>query len=219
MADFIRNTRHIRAFLASLLLCGSFAWGQPAETPAAEGEGEAEPAPGDPWAGVKISDAYDYAKCPSWGEKNQIGAAACSRCGNELLQPTADMDYPPWVFVPGKGYYREGTLLEPGERNMVMLIAGLVLAGSGITTIIVAGISARQSDWEPYPEMIASIAGLGLAATGAVLLIVARATPTEAVYAFASGERFEPYERPAFALRSPDSEGATLKVEVTLLGF
>ena len=56
--------------LAAALLAANFAWGLPVEAPATEGE--ADVAPKDPWAGVRISDAYDYAKCPRCGYKNEI---------------------------------------------------------------------------------------------------------------------------------------------------
>jgi hypothetical protein len=165
----------------------SFAWGLPAEAEA--GEGDAEAAAEDPWAGVRISDAYDYAKCTRCGEKNEICAERCSRCGCEVPQPSSEMTDPDVVFVPGKGYYREGTLLEPGKSQKGYWITGLVLSAC---LLFVVGIP---------------------------LLIYGLATRTEAVYAFASGDRYEPYESEAFARRSPDPDGVMLKVEVTLFGF
>jgi hypothetical protein len=99
------------------------------------------------------------------------------------------MTDPDVVFVPGRGYYREGTLLEPGKSQNGYWITGLVLTACLLWPV------------------------------GIPLLIYGLATRTEPVYAFASGERFEPYERPAFALMSADSDGVALKVEVTLLGF
>jgi DNA-directed RNA polymerase subunit RPC12/RpoP len=85
----------------------------------AEKGGEAEAAAKDPWVGVRISDAYDYAKCPQCGKKNDIHAVACSRCGNELPQPSAEVTEPAWGFVPGKGYFREGTVVEPAKKGRV----------------------------------------------------------------------------------------------------
>jgi hypothetical protein len=221
MVNFGRNAPPIAVVLASLLLWVSFAWGLPAEAPA-EGEadvaaaedtwrcgncdaenvalakyctecgakkaGVAGAAAEDRWAGVRISGAYNYAKCTRCGKKNQIRAESCSRCGNEFPQPSAEMTDPNVVFVPGRGYYREGTLLEPGKSQKGYWITGLFLS------------------FLVWP-------------VGIPLLIYGLATRTEPVYAFASGERYDLYERPAYARRSPDSEGATLKVEVTLLGF
>jgi len=192
--------------LAALVLWVSFAWGLPADAPASE----AEVAPEDPWAGVKISDAYDELRCPyCWGY-NELTAARCPYCGHEFPQPSAEYTYPPWVFVPGKGYYREGTLLEPGKTRKGYSIAGIVLTASGLAAGALAG------DYDS--DIIGGIA-LGALSVGVGLIVYGLVARTEPVYAFATGECFEPYERPAFALRSADSEGAALKVEVTVLGF
>jgi hypothetical protein len=165
-----------------------------------------------------MSDAYEYAKCPNCGKKNEVQAESCARCGYELPQPTAELAYPPWVFVPGKGYYREGTLVEPAESWKGLWVTGLVLTGSGVFTLGVAAEATGDLE-SPGGWIVAYIAAPIVMGLGVVLLIVGRAKSTEPVYAFERGGRFEPYERQAFALRSPDSEGAALKVEVTLLGF
>jgi hypothetical protein len=201
--------------LASLILWASFAWGLPAEAPATEGE--ADVAPEDPWAGVKISDAYDYARCPRCGHKNEIRRPACYRCGYELPQPSAEMTDPDMVFVPGKGYYREGTVVEPGKEGKGYWITGLVITGIGLP-IMIGGLVIFTGGGDPVGIPL-SIAGIGATAVGSLLIIKGLRTRTEPVYAFAGGEYYEPYESEAFALRSPDSDGAALKVELTVLGF
>ncbi len=193
--------------LAALVLWVAFAWGLPADAPASE----AEVAPEDPWAGVKISDAYDELRCPyCWGY-NELTAARCPYCGHEFAQPSGEYTYPPWVFVPGKGYYREGTLLEPGKSRKGYWITGLVLTASGLTVGALAGYYGGD-----IGGAIAALPCLAVIAVGVPLLIYGLATRTEPVYAFASGE---PYERPAFALRAADSDRGALKIEVTVLGF
>ncbi|MEE9458033.1 MAG: hypothetical protein V3W11_12880 [bacterium] len=212
MVNLVRNVSPMALVLVFLILCVSFAWGIPAGAPAAEGE--ADVAPKDPWAGVKISDAYDDLRCPyCWGY-NELTAARCPSCGYEFRLPSGEYTYPPWVFVPGKGYYREGTLLEPGKSRKGYWITGLVLTASGLTVGALAGYYGGD-----IGGAIAALPCLAAIAVGVPLLIYGLATRTEAVYAFESGERYEPYERPAFALRSPGSDGGGLKIEVTLLGF
>ena len=212
MANFENNAPPIAVVLASLVLWVSFAWGVPADTLAAEGE--AEVAPKDPWAGVRISDAYDDLRCPyCWGY-NELTAARCPSCGHEFPQPSGEVTGPDMVFVPGKGYYREGTVLEPGKSRKGYWVTGLVLTASGLTVGALAGFYGGY-----IGGAIAALPCLAAIAVGVPLLIYGLATRAEAVYAFESGERFDPYERPAFALRSPDPDGAALKIEVTVLSF
>jgi hypothetical protein len=196
-----------------LILWVSFAWGLPAEPPV--NEGEADVAADDPWAGVRISDAYDfYAKCLQCGKKNETRAESCSRCGYELPQPSAAFTYPPWVFVPGEGYYREGTLLvEPAKTRKGYWITGVVLTVSGLTAAGLAGYYGGN-----VGGAIAALPCLAAIAVG-VPLFIKGVKKTKPVYAFTRGERFEPCERRVFALRSADSDGVALKVELTVLGF
>jgi hypothetical protein len=181
--------------------------------------GEAEATPKDPWVGVMISGAYDYAKCPSCGEKNEVRAETCSRCRRELPQPSGEETGPGWVFVPGRGYFREGALLVPGNTRKGMLIGGVVLMSLGIVGFSVTAAVARASEDESGAVfLLPIIMASGAIGLGAVLLIVGLSTRKEPVYAFASGETFEPYDA-AYARRTRDSDGTALKIEVTLLGF
>ncbi len=218
MLNFKRCAPQVSVVLASLVLWTSFAWGLPTDAPAAEGE--AEVAAEDPWAGVRISDAYDYAECFQCGKKNELRAKSCSRCAYELPQPSAEVTDPTWVFVPGKGYYREGTLLEVGNKRKGMLTAGLILIGSGLTTWGVALIMDARGYYESISTwaLLGVVAGFGAASAGGVMFIVAVSTWKEPVYAFGSGERYGPYDA-AYARRLPDTDGVALKVEVTVLGF
>jgi hypothetical protein len=214
MVDLVKNAPQLPVVLASLLLWGSFAWGLPAGVPASEGE--AEVAPDDPWARVRLSDAYDYAKCRRCGYKNEVRRPACYRCGYSLPQPSGEYTYPPWVFVPGKGYYREGALVESGKIRTPMFITGLALMGGG-AALVAFGAPITASDGFPSGLVMFGIPGLCAMGVGVALVIVATRTKPP-VYAFECGELYEPYDA-AYARRSRDSEGEGLKIEVTLLGF
>lgn len=88
MGNLGRNAPPIAVALASLLVWVSFAWGMPTEGSATEGDAAA--AAEDPWARVRLSAAYDYAKCTECGKKNEIRAESCSRCGYELIDADAE---------------------------------------------------------------------------------------------------------------------------------
>ena len=120
------------------------------------------------------------------------------------------------VFVPGKGYYQEGTLLESGKIRTPILITGLALMGGGAALVAFSG--TVEADGDPRSFFYLGIPGLCAMGVGVVLVITATRTKPP-VYAFTSGEGFEPYKRAPYARRSRDSEGVALKVEVTLLGF
>ncbi len=220
MLNFKKGAPQTPFVLASLLLWTSFAWGLPAEA-AAEGESEtsppAEAAAEDRWAGVKISDAYDYAKCPRCGHKNEVRRPACYRCGYPLPQPSGEYTYPPWVFVPGKGYYREGTVVEPRKsRRNGLWTAGLALTGAGITMLI--GGATSEYSGEGIPAMVITIPlGVGMTVFG-IWLFKFGFKKTETIYAFKTGTLNDPYAV-AYERRSPDSDGVALEVELTVLGF
>ncbi len=281
-----RSVPQIPVVLASLLLWGSFAWGLPAEAPAAEGEvevapaevawrcdrcgtvndasakycmecgaekggeaevapvegawrcdqcgtvndasakycmecggqrpAEGEAAPKDPWAGVKISDAHDFAKCPSCGENNDLRAERCVVCGHELPQPMAELAYPPWVFVPGEGYYREGTLLEPAQTNKTLWITGLVIAAGGV--VYTSNRFSIAFENPTGTHMLEILVGISVTALG-VALTVFGFKKTEPVYAFPSRELYEADTNVARGERAPCADGATLKIEGTLISF
>jgi len=217
MVNFFTNTPLVPVVLASLVLWTSFAYGLPAEKPAAEGAAEAGAE--DRWAGVKISGAYDELRCPYCWVYNELTAARCISCGHEFPQPSGEYTYPPWVFVPGKGYYREGTLLEPAKIRKGRFITGLVLSGFGVTGFIFSvkeerAASTGSEDFTPLTTM-AAVIFIGMGA----ILVATGLKKSNPVYALDRGELWEPYERPGLALRSPGSEGIILKVEVTALSF
>ena len=180
--------------------------------------GEAGAAADNPWAGVRISDAYDYAKCTRCGEKNEIRAERCSRCTCQLPQPSAEITDPDVVFVPGKGYYREGALLEPGKSRKSLWITGLVLTTAGGLFLIPGGVVVLADGEYAAGGIGIVVAGIGATATGIVLLIRG-IKKTKPVYAFEQGESYRPFESETFARRSPSSDAAAFKVEVTLFGF
>lgn len=238
MVNLNKTVPQISVILAFLTLWTSFAWGLPAEAPANEAElaelmedpwwaipseaapaaeaeeGEGAPAPEYVWAGARISDAYDYAKCPQCGKKNEIRAETCARCGYELPQPSGEYTYPPWVFVPGKGYYEEGTLLEPGRPNKTILTVGWIITGVCLTAAVV-GISAGGL----LGGVVAFYSAVPLILVGLPLLVYGLVTRKGPVYAFETGDQFGPYKRTAFALRPDDTDAVAFKVEVTALSF
>jgi hypothetical protein len=193
----------------------------PADTPVAEGEGVATP---DPWAGARLSNAYDYIKCPQCGEKNDLRAVRCSRCRYEFPQPSADVTDPAMVFVPGKGYYREGTLLEPAESRKDLWIPGLVFTGVGLVTMEVAIVLAAEEEVfggeDTKAEAITFVAGGVITIFGAVLIIVGVTSKTQPVYAFRAVEPTGMYARGTLARRSrEDCAGFGFKAEMPVWGF
>ena len=135
MVTFTKSTPQVSVVLAFLVLWVTFTWALPGDTPASEGEGAA--ALEDPWASVTISGAYDYAKCPRCGKKNGVRAESCSGCGYELPQPSAEVTDPYLVFVPGRGYYNEGEIIEPGRTRTWVWVTGLVIAETGAIAVYV----------------------------------------------------------------------------------
>jgi hypothetical protein len=214
MANFGRNAPPIAVVLASLVLWVSFVWALPAEAPAADGD--AEVAPEDPWAGVKISDAYDYAKCLNCSLENEVRAERCSGCGSEFPKPSKEFEYPPWVFVPGEGYYREGTLLEPPKTKKAFWIPGLVVTAVGVWwTADRFSITLENTTGK---HMLEAVAGIPIMALG-VTLMVFGFKKSEPVYAFIGGEPYGFYEGAGYARRSPDAVDIAFEVELTAFGF
>ena len=209
MDGFVRKNPQLAAVLAGLILRASFAGGLPADAATSEGEaGAAE----DTWAGVRISDAYDYAECLLCGEKNELRAEHCSRCGYELPQPSALMADPAYVFVPGRGYYPEGTLLQPGKSRKGFWVTGVILAGTGLATLV--SFSVAAAEWESpgiaAAFFVPAIIALG---SGVALTAVGLSTRSEPVYAFersaAAGV--------ATARERPGSLVVGIKVELAIL--
>ena len=125
---------------------------------------------------------------------------------------------PSFVFVPGHGYFREGSVVEPAKTKRGYWVTGIVLMAAGTASAVASYVAMGgyyHSDWF-YFAGLPSFAGI---AVGGVLFVVGLATRAGPVYAFASGESREPYERPSLARRSLDSEDPALKFEVTLLSF
>lgn len=210
MHNIAKSIPQIPLFLASLVLLASFVWAFPADAPNAAAGGEAVAA--DPWAGVSVSDAYAYAECLRCGEENEVRTKSCSRCGYEFPQPSALMTDPSYVFVPGRGYYPEGTLLEPGKPRTGLIITGVILTGAGLGTLI--ALSAITSDWESPGITIAffvpAIASLG---TGIALAAVGLGTRSKPVYALERGAG----PRAVAARKLYGSLAVEVKVELPML--
>ena len=195
MAGIRRKLRPVPLVVASLIIWGSSAWGMPADEPARGGEGAA--APEDPWAGVRISGAYDYAKCPRCGKKNEIRAETCSRCGYGLPQPSAEVTDPYLVFVPGRGYYNEGEIIEPGRTRTWVWVTGLVIAEIGAIAVYVGSdVLMREGAGGRDEEAAVAvlITGGALLIGGLVMAVVGFTHKTKPVYAFRTGELYEPHD-------------------------
>lgn len=220
MVNFTKSTPQIPVILAFLILWVSFAWALPGDTEASGGG--AEVALEDPWAGVRISGAYDYAKCPRCGKKNEIRAKTCSRCGYELPQPSAEVTDPYLVFVPGRGYYNEGEIIEPGRTRTWVWITGLVIAEIGVIAVCVAsevlmweGVSGRDEE----AAVAVLITGGALLIGGGIMALVGFCNKTDPIYAFHTGELDEGYDGVACGRRPVDPGNLEFKIEVPVLSF
>jgi hypothetical protein len=156
----------------------------------------------DVWEGVRISGAYETLECPQCGTYNDLRAAACIKCGYRFPQPSPGVTDPSQVFVPGRGYYREGTLLEPARSRAILWVPGVVVMGIGLSTtsLALALVAAAEDDGtDPVSEGVKATAwvGLGITAVGAVLTIIGVTNKTEAVYAYARPSGRAPVARAA----------------------
>ena len=220
MVNFTKSTPQIPVILAFLILWGSSAWALPADTEASGGE--AEVALEDPWASVTISGAYDYAKCPRCGKKNEVRAESCSGCGYGLPQPSAEVTDPYLVFVPGRGYYSEGEIIEPGHTRGWLWVTGLVVTclGAGevfLGSALLMSEGSTPEDREGFKAIL--IFGGVMLIGGLVMTIVGLTHKTKPVYAFRTGELYEPYDGVARERGPVESGNLDFKIEVPVLGF
>jgi hypothetical protein len=189
----------------------------PAEEAAAAvaDDGEDEAVPEDPWASVRISNAYDYAKCLQCGKKNEIRAESCARCGYELPQPSPLMTDPAYVFVPARGYYPQGTLLEAGKSRKGLWATGLILTVCGAATLVGFAVGLSASSESPGWTVVLVVPGFVALGTGVVLTTVGFATRSEPVYARGSGTG----GLVAGARKAPGPLAVDVKIEVPVLSF
>ncbi|NIT36832.1 MAG: hypothetical protein GTN49_10100 [candidate division Zixibacteria bacterium] len=221
------------AGLISLLCGASPAWAYgggkayltPAEdlTIAATGPGEKKKAEGI-WEGVRISDAYDKLKCPRCGTSNDLRAAECRRCGYRFPQPSPDVTDPSMVFVPGRGYYREGALVEPAKGRKSLWLPGLVTTGVGLTTMYVSVSWAAAESFEGIfggdpgtkGAETAFLIGSGLTVVGGALVLIGFASKTKAVYAVAQPARRTAVARGSNGPRPVGADGPGIKLELSV---
>lgn len=170
----------------------------------------------DVWEGVRISGAYETLKCPQCGASNDLRATKCKRCGYPFPQPSPDVTDPSQVFVPGKGYYREGALLEPGRSRAILWVPGMVIGVIGLSTMslalaLLAAEESGSSDVDTEGAKTAAWVGLGITAVGAALTIIGFTNKTEAVYAYAQPSGSAPVARAAGDSAPGRAEGLTFK--------
>jgi ribosomal protein L37E len=214
MADVRRKFRAVPFILVALVLWGSSARGIPADPPAGEGE---EAVSGDPWAGVRVSDAYEYIKCPRCGKENDLRATRCSRCEYEFPQPSAEVTDPYLVFVPGRGYYNEGEIIEPGHTRWWLWVPGLVITYVGAGEVLLG--SDFLSEGTPREDKAIIISGCVIFIGGLLMTIVGLSRKTKPIYAFHAGELYEPHDGVACERGPVDSGNPEFNIEVPVLGF
>ncbi len=178
----------------------------------------------DIWEGVRISNAYDKLICPRCGKENALRAGECERCGYEFPAPSRDVTDPSMVFVPGKGYYREGALIDPAKSRKNLWLPGLVTMGVGLTTISVsASLAAAESvegifggDADTKGAETAFLIGSGLTVVGGVLVLVGFTSKAEAVYALAQPARRTAVARGSYGLLPVGADGLDFKFELSI---
>jgi predicted RNA-binding Zn-ribbon protein involved in translation (DUF1610 family) len=229
---FIPHSTVSAAAALSLLLCAAApapARGDGAADVPASGDAVAQADPGqektgDVCEGVRISGAYEKLKCPQCGTYNDLRAAECIKCGHPFPQPSSDVTDPSQVFVPGRGYYREGALLEPAQSRKILWVPGVVIGAVGLSTLslALALVAAAEDDGtDPVSEGVKTTAwvGLGITAVGATLAIIGFTNKTEAVYAYAEPSGRAPVARAAGGSAAARAEGLTLKFGLSFNPF
>ncbi len=178
----------------------------------------------DVWEDVTISGAYKKLKCPQCGKSNDLRAAECIRCGYRFPQPSPDVTDPNLVFVPGRGYYREGTLLEPARSRKGLWISGVVIAALGLPMMSAAAsvLVAEENDYQEVDVEAARTVlwiGSGMTVVGVVLTIIGFTNKTKVVYAFAQPAGRAPVARVAGGSAPGRAEGLTFKVGLSFSPF
>lgn len=225
---FIRNRTVSAAAALTLLLCAAAPTavrgdGGDRFAPRADVVAQADPAgekTEDVWEGVRISGAYEKLKCPQCGTYNDLRAAACIKCGYRFPQPNPGVTDPSQVFVPGRGYYREGTLLEPAQNRKSLWIPGVVIGTIGLSAMSAAAsvLAAEEEDrTETDTETARTVLwiGTGMTAVGVVLTIIGFTHKTEAVYAYARPSGSAPVARGAGGSAPGRAEDLTFKFGVS----
>jgi hypothetical protein len=229
---FIPNRTVSAAAALSLLLCAAApaaARGDGGDRFAARDDVVAQANPGeekteDVWEGVRISGAYEKLKCPQCGASNDLQAAACKRCGYPFPQPSPGVTDPGQVFVPGRGYYREGALLEPGRSRAILWVPGVVLGVVGLSTMSVAagalvGEDNGNTDVDTEGARTVLWIGTGMTVTGLFLTIIGLTSKTEAVYAYAQPSGRAPVARAVGGSAAGRAEGLTFKFGLSFSPF
>ncbi len=221
---FIPNRTVSAAAALTLLVCaatptaargdGGARFGPRADVVAQANPGEEKTE--DVWEGVRISGAYEKLECPQCATSNDLRAAECRRCGHRFPQPSPDVTDPSQVFVSGRGYYREGTLLEPARSRAILWVPGMVIGVVGLSTLslalaLLAADESGRSNLDTEGTKTAAWVGFGITAVGAALTIIGFTNKTEAVYAYAQPTARAPLARVAGDSAPGRAEDVTIK--------
>jgi hypothetical protein len=128
------------------------------------------------------------------------------------------------VFVPGRGYYREGALLEPGRSRAILWVPGVVLGVVGLSTMSVAagalvGEDNGNTDVDTEGARTVLWIGTGMTVTGLFLTIIGLTSKTEAVYAYAQPSGRAPVARAVGGSAAGRAEGLTFKFGLSFSPF
>jgi len=186
--------------------------------------GEVNPTPRERKSSTKI---YEEIKCPQCGKKNELDAARCYNCGLIFPQPSEEVTDPDMVFVPGRGYYRKGEMIEPGHPRRGLLVTGLVIGGIGLVVVsfslvammgkAIGSIAGGGADTDT--EEVVFIVGGAMVIGGGIMALVGFCNKTDPIYAFHTGELDEGYDGVACE-RAPVGPGnLEFKIEVPVLSF
>ncbi|MEE9458028.1 MAG: zinc ribbon domain-containing protein [bacterium] len=145
--------------------------------------------------------------CTQCGAANEKAGKYCGDCGTPLgVAGGGNM-----VYVPGRGYYAKGTMIESGHARTGLWVSGLLLwllVGPGIAY---AGVGTTSTGLYALGGLI-TIGGL-------VMFIVGLASKTKPIYAFRAEEDRNNYTPwPDAPERLRDDEWAWT-IDVTCLSF
>lgn len=145
--------------------------------------------------------------CTQCGAVNEKAAKFCGDCGSPLgVAAGGNM-----VFVPGRGYYAKGTMIESGHARTGLWVSGLLLWLLGGPAIAGTGVAVNSAGLYVVGALV-SVGGL-------VMFIVGLAYKTKPVYAFRAEEDRDYYTAWRDAPERLRDDERAWNIEVTCLSF